>query len=123
VKTTLSYIFMFLSMRNYFSLKLCSTNAFYNHIIIYMQRRNLRHAIRHRLPAPALPPLFSLLQGTGFRPGQRDRHPPFPVSWGHNKPETKVVVAVVRFVPVAVRRTRIPGIVVPATTAVDTFGT
>ena len=53
-----------------------------------------------------VPPWFApehRIPGTGWRPGQPERHPTLRMSWGRDNPETDVVVPVVRVVVVAVR--------------------
>ena len=75
-------------------------------------------AIRLKLPAPALHPLFALdLQGRDFVRVSRQVS-----TWsgelGKNKPEPQVVVAVARLVPVAIGRPAVPGVVVPAAATV-----
>jgi len=80
-------------------------------------------AIRLKLPAPAPHRLFAPdLQGRDFVRVSR------PVStWsgelGKSKPEPQVVVAVAGLVPVAIGRPAVPGVVVPAATAVHAVRT
>jgi hypothetical protein len=54
---------------------------------------------------------------TGFRPGQQAGIRYGPVSWEQDKPETQIVVAIVRLVPVAIGGPAVPGRVVPAPAA------
>ncbi len=57
------------------------------------------------------------MPGTGFRPGQQAGIRYGLVSWEQDKPEPKIVVAIVRLVPVAIGRPAVPGRVVPAPAA------
>ena len=49
--------------------------------------------------------------------GSEELHPQTLLSWRQDKPETQVIVAVARRVPVPFRRPRVPGAVVPAAAA------
>jgi hypothetical protein len=79
--------------------------------------------LQDRLPAAAGPDAFCPVAGDGILSGSASGHPLRLLSWGQGKPETQVVVTVVRFVPVAIRRARIGGIVVPTAAAIDAVGT
>jgi hypothetical protein len=68
--------------------------------------RSFREDSAPLLTPGLVPPLFApehRLPGTGWRPGQPERHPTLRMSWGQQNPETDVVVPVVRVVVVAVR--------------------
>ena len=78
--------------------------------------RSFREDSASLLTPGLVPPRFApehRIPGTGWRPGQPERHPTLRMSWGQHNPETEVVVPVVRVVVVAVRRPAVPGVVVP----------
>ena len=73
------------------------------------------------LLTPGLVPPWSApehrIPGTGWRPGQPERHPTLRMSWGEDNPETDVVVPVVWRVPVTVGGAQVPRIIVRRTPA------
>jgi len=54
----------------------------------------------------------------GILSGSADRSPPRLLSWGKDKPEAHVAVAFIGRIPVTVRRSHVPGPVVPAAAAI-----
>ena len=51
--------------------------------------------------------------------GPVDGTKPYPLNWGQDKPEPEVVVAIAWRVTVAIRRPRVPRVVVPAAAAIN----
>ncbi len=80
---------------------------------------NLRWVIQPYLPARHCWSFLPCKSRVGILSGSAGRHPPDLVSWEQDKPEPVVVVPVAGFVPVAIRATTVPGVVVPATAAED----